>query len=414
MSLETRHFLFLQAPHGPFFAQLGKALRTAGHVVSRVGFNAGDQFFWGRNPGYVAFQDEHDRWPAFFATLCTEKNITDLVLYGDVRAVHAQALAIAKVRGLRCHVFEEGYLRPYWVTYERNGSNGNSALMTLDFARIQGTKAMTDQDTGPPPAHWGDMREHVFYGALYHWWVMFRNGGYPHFRPHRALPVRAEAALYFRRMLLMPWLAIERHFANRRILNSAFPFHVVLMQLEHDSSFQAHSDFQTMTCFFDLVLRGFAEGAPQHHHLVFKAHPLENGRTANKSAIFALAKKLGCQDRVHFLSGGKLARLLDQATSAVTINSTAGQQVLWRGLPLKIFGRAVYDKPTFVSDQTLSAFFAAPTYPDAEGYRAYRRFLLATSQIPGGFYAARGRKQVLRQIVDKMIAAESPYDTFLK
>ena len=29
------------------------------------------------------------------------------------------------------HVFEEGYLRPYWITYERGGSNGNSALMGI-------------------------------------------------------------------------------------------------------------------------------------------------------------------------------------------------------------------------------------------------------------------------------------------
>ena len=39
------------------------------------------------------------------------------------------------------------------------------------------------------------------------------------------------------------------------------------------------------------------------------------------------ARKHGVQARVHYVRGGKLARLLDQARTAVTVNSTAGQQV---------------------------------------------------------------------------------------
>ena len=30
--------------------------------------------------------------------------------------------------------------------------------------------------------------------------------------------------------------------------------------------------------------------------------------------------------------------------------------------------------------------------------------------MPGGFYSARGRRQLLRQVVDMMLAAEDPYD----
>ena len=108
------------------------------------------------------------------------------------------------------------------------------------------------------------------------------------------------------------------------------------------------------------------------------------------------------------MRGGKLARLLDHARSAVTVNSTAAQQVLWRGLPLKTFGRAVYAKPEFVSTQPMAAFFARPTRPDSRAYRDYRRYLLETSQIAGGFYSARGRRQLLRQVVDMMLARGRP------
>ena len=73
-------------------------------------------------------------------------------------------------------------------------------------------------------------------------------------------------------------------------------------------------------------------------------------------------------------------------------------------------GRAVYAKPEFVSDQTLAEFFASPRRPDARAYRDYRHFLLETSQVPGGFYSARGRRYLLRQVVDMMLAPEDPYD----
>ena len=159
-----------------------------------------------------------------------------------------------------------------------------------------------------------------------------------------------------------------------------------------------------------VVMAGFADGAPQHHHLVFKAHPLENDRSPVRRLIRQAAAAHGVSARVHYVRGGKLAKLLDQARTAVTVNSTAGQQVLWRGIPLKVFGKAVYSKPAFVSEQPLADFFANPTRPDSRAYRDFRRFLLETSQIPGGFYAARGRRQLLRQVVDMMLAPEDPYD----
>ena len=94
----------------------------------------------------------------------------------------------------------------------------------------------------------------------------------------------------------------------------------------------------------------------------------------------------------------------------MTVNSTAAQQVLWRGIPLKDLGRAVFAKPEFVSDQPLPDFFAGATRPDNRAYKDYRRYLLETSQLPGGFYSARGRRQLLRQVVDMMLSPEDPYD----
>ncbi|MEJ8559941.1 capsular biosynthesis protein [Yoonia sp. GPGPB17] len=410
---QHKTYLFLQGPHGPFFRQLGQMLRKADAQVWRVGFNAGDAAFWGRTPGYIPFQGDMTKWPKTLSAIIKEHAITDIVLYGDTRPAHAEAVRQAKALGLRVHVFEEGYMRPYWITYERGGSNGHSRLMDFSVADMRDRLAHSDIDMPTPPSHWGDMRQHIFYGAAYHWFVMFRNRRYPGFKPHRALPVHREAMLYTKRLLLMPFLAVHRFWATRRIKAGGYPYHIALLQLEHDASFQAHSSFENMEAFIAQVIAGFATGAPAHHHLVFKAHPLESGQSPLRQMIRQTAAQHGVAARTHYLRGGKLAHILDAARSAVTVNSTSGQQALWRGIPLKAFGSAVFSKPEFVSDQPLTDFFAAPQRPDAQAYREYRQFLLETSQVPGGFYSASGRQQLLRELVDKMLDDADPYDALL-
>ncbi len=406
----NKRFLFLQGPHGPFLFGLGKMLRAAGAHVWRVGFNAGDRAFWFGAPNYIPYRGTPEDWPQTFTALTQEHQITDIVIYGDTRPIHAQAIENAKAAGITVHVFEEGYMRPYWVTYERNGSNGNSRLMDTSIPQMSKALDRSDLEVPEPPAIWGDMRHHVFYGALYHWFVMFRNGDYRNFQPHRALPLATETMLYTKRLVLMPYSALSRRIATARIKNGGFPYHLALLQLEHDSSFTQHSPFSNMSEFLQLVIQGFAKGAPKHHHMVFKAHPLESGQSPLRRIIRDLARAHGVENRVHYVRGGKLAKLLDHARTAVTVNSTAAQQVLWRGIPLKVFGAAVYDKPEFAARQPLSEFFATPARPDARAYRDYRRYLLETSQVPGGFYSARGRRQLLRQVVDMLLAPHDPYD----
>ena len=407
-----RRILMLQGPHGPFFRQLGAMLRAAGAEVWRVGFNRGDEVFWHRD-GFIAYTAPPEEWRHTCEAIFERHAITDLVLYSDARPIHAAAIAAAKAMGITAHVFEEGYLRPYWATYERGGANGNSRLMTLSIPDMRAALARSEMEMPKAPARWGDMREHVFYGALYHFFVMAMNGRYRNFHPHRGITVGQEFRLHLRRLLLMPLRRLQRWAATLKIRFGGFPYHLVLLQLEHDASFRAHSDFASITEFVTLCLEGFAAGAPRHHHIVFKAHPLEDGRTEIVSLLRETASRLGISDRVHLVRGGKLAWLLDGARTAVTVNSTAGQQALWRGMPLRAFGRTVYSKPELVSDQALPEFFTSPLRPDQRAYRDYRHYLLETSQIPGGFYSARGRRFLLRQVVDMILAAEDPYDALL-
>lgn len=399
----------LQGPHGPFFSRLGRLLAAAGAQVWRVAFNAGDAFFWSDGDRMLPYAGTAKDWPAHLDRLIAEKGVTDIVLYGDVRPLHAAARDAARQHNLVLHVFEEGYLRPYWITYERGGSNGYSTLMQTSLDKMQSVQRRFGAEVNRPPSHWGDMRQHKFYGALYHFLVLTANRRFPGFRPHRDISLGKEFRLNLRRLLLSPLHAVQRKIEARRIRNGGFPYVLALMQLEHDSSFRAHSPYRTMAEFTAELLAAFARAAPRHHHLVFKTHPLEDDRAALGRVIARQAEALGLTGRVHIVQGGKMAALLSQARAAVTINSTAAQQALWRGLPVKAMGRSVYAKPGLVSDQSLDDFLRQPEPPDLALYQDYRNYLLDTCQVPGGFYAARSRAHALRLVVDMMLDPDDPY-----
>ncbi|MGB1326446.1 MAG: capsule biosynthesis protein [Paracoccaceae bacterium] len=410
---KKRMFLFLQGPHGPFFSQLACALESYGHATSQIGFNQGDKIFWANKRNFIAFTLPIHAWSGFLQREFRDKRITDLVIYNDTRPFHKTAIQAAHAKGINVHIFEEGYLRPYWVTYERDGSNGNSKLMSLAQSAVVPDHLIRDPDPVPAPCHWGDMREHIFYGAVYHWCILCANRQFPNFTSHREISIRKEFRLHLKQLVFTPARIAARFWANLTLKCRTFPYHLILMQLQHDSAFQNHSPFKTNASFLELTLRSFANNAPPHHHLVIKAHPLEDGRSEIAYHLRRLGTKFGINRRIHYLPGGKLAHVLDPALSVVTVNSTAGQQALWRGIPVKTLGQAIYNHDKFISKQSLDAFFAHPKAPNLQAYKAFRNFLLQTSQIPGGFYSKAGRQQAIAQLAKKMFHPLDPYSAYL-
>ena len=404
-----RHFLLLQGPHGPFYAELSDKLRAAGHMASRVAFNAGDCFEWGNRPDLSRYPGEQADFPAWLAQFIAQHGVSDLVLYGDHRWMHRAAVAVSDAADVQTHFLEEGYLRPHWITYERDGINGGSRLMNLSIERICALARKIPGRDRSAPDQWGAMARHLYHGLRYHRAVARGSDDWPAMPPARGITLRKERRHALGALLDLPTRALRRRWAQRRLGNSGAPYHVALLQLGHDASVQAHSGYSDMTGFMEDVAKGFASGAPQHHHLVFKLHPFEDGRERLRGVARRLEDDLSLTGRVHILEGERLASLLDTAVSVVTVNSTAAQQALWRGLPVRASGRAIFAKPGLVSPQPMRDFFADPQLPDHDAYLAFRRVLLATSQIKGGFYTKLGRAAVLRRLVDMMLAQHGPY-----
>jgi len=406
----NRVFLFLQGPHGPFFHELARRLIGQGAQVHRASFNAGDEAEWAKLGNLHRFDRAEPAFGGWLIRLFATWGITDIVLYGDTRPVHDTALSLARARRIRTHCFEEGYVRPNWITYERPGNNGNSPLMSISLpgmARAVGPASAPEE----LPATWGASRQHLWHSVRYHIRCLIPSRRYQRFRGHRDLALRRECATYLLRALLGPWIRLKRGVQQWRLLRSGKRFHLVLLQLSFDASMQVHSDYRNTTQFVADVIDAFAQSAGARDHLVFKAHPFEDGRERLGRTIRDLAHDLGVSDRVIFIDGGKkLASLLDRAGSAITVNSTAAQQALWRGLPVAALGRAIYRKPGLVSEQTLRDFLRGPRRSDLRSYWLFRHFLMATSQITGSFYSARGRRVLLAQLPARMLDPLDAYE----
>ena len=72
----------------------------------------------------------------------------------QLRVGQLAARAAAAERGLVLHVFEEGYLRPFWITYERGGSNGFSALMDISLDHMRAAQREYRRDARDARRDW--------------------------------------------------------------------------------------------------------------------------------------------------------------------------------------------------------------------------------------------------------------------
>lgn len=417
-----RVFLFLQGPHGPFFRCLARRLSRFGAGVRRIAFNASDEAEWRGAGPLDRFRGPEDTYSVWLIRYLAMHRITDIVLYGDARPEHALAVAAAQPRGIRVHCLEEGYLRPHWITYERGGTNGNSPLNRIGLDRMALVMALASGACGPSPEPapgladdgWGSAGAHLWHSARYHLRLLFPSRNFGRHRSRRGLGLWREFGLYARRLATLPWRHLVHGRSARRLLAGDRGFHLALLQLSFDASMQAHSPYRCTAEFVADCIRAFARGAPAEDLLVFKTHPFEDGRERLYRVIAREAARQGVSGRVLLLDGGaSLAALLDGALSVVTVNSTAGQQALRRGLPVSVSGRAVYRRPGLASDQDLVSFFAGPRPPSARQYQVFRRFLTETSQFRGSFYSRHGIRVLLARLPEALLARSDPYQCAL-
>lgn len=377
-----RHILMLQGPSSLFFAALGEAFQEAGAKVTRVGICPGDRLYWRKSAGeYVAYRGDEASWPARATALMEERGITDLVMLGDGRRFHKDAIGAA--RGLAMPpvpwpvpwIVEHGYLRPDLLTVEPWGTGGRSRLK----AGFQAAGADVPQNAGFQSSFLRfallDTGYHVA-NLLAAWAV------YPKYRNHaiyaqheewrgwigKGLRARSEAKRAADVMKLSQDL--ERYFV--------FP-----LQLETDYQIRDHYSGGSVDVALAEVIASFAKLA--EGHLIVKAHPMDNGLVKWRARVQELAERHGIGARVHYLNGGDLDALLTRAAGCVTINSTVGLSAAGLSCPVHCLGDAIYDLPGITYETDLDGFFANPRAPDPAQVAAFVAYLHETVLVAGAF-----------------------------
>lgn len=388
-----KRLLMLQGPAGPFFRLLARRLRGLGISVYKVNFNAGDALFF---PGADTrpFRGKLQDWPAFFANLLEELEIDAIALFGDCRQHHKEAVKIAARLGIRVFVFEEGYLRPDHITVELGGVNGHSRSLAPCAVPVpaSGGQDIPVGNSFPSMSLWATI-----------YWMAIDLGrlAYPHYRHHRANSL-TEASAYLRS-------GFRKLRCRRRdgetvagLINRDAPYFLLPLQVSYDSQITEHSPFSSVNDLTATVIRSFARHAPAEATLVIKHHPLDRGHCCYRDAIARFAEEENCTGRVVYIKDGHLPTLLAQAKGTVTCNSTVGLSSLWHGTPVKVLGRAIYDREGLTAQGPLELFWKTTPPVNRQAVAAYVEFLKGTSLANGNFYTAYGRTDVFANVIARM------------
>ncbi len=396
-----KSFLFLQGPHGPFFRLLGHCLRGAGYNVRRINFNGGDLFDWS-GPETLSFKEKADEWPDFLAEFIRKNTPTDLVSFGDCRPLLESGIQTARNAGMRCHVFEEGYIRPDWITLEANGVNGKSNF-PKDPSWILEEADGLHEDSSFRTA--GDtMRGMVYHVITYYLAKFAANPFFPNFRSHRPYSEWEETRCWAVKLARKKrWRARGDMEFQKEFLGSGKRFFLFCLQLGSDSQIHHHSPFGSMKKAINEVIISFANGVAEESVLLVKNHPLDPGIGDLEHFTLELAKELGIGGRVFFTEGGDLPVYIRAAAGVILVNSTAGMFSLHQGRPTITLGKAIYAVPGLVNSNGLDNFWSDPIPPDRKLYNAFRRVLIHRTQINGSFYTKEGIPLALPKAMDRLL-----------
>lgn len=404
-------FLFLQGPATPFFSRLACRLARAGHAVHRIHFNAGDMLYWNDKPAW-RYRGKVEGLRDFLDDKYCRHGITDQILFGDRRPVHRPAVEHGEVCGVRTHVFEEGYFRPWWVTLEREGVNGHSLLpRDPDWFREAGARL---GEAAEPVKFVSPFYQRAIHDVIYHLAGLANPVVFPHFRTHAGVTAPVEYAGYVRRFTR---LRLIRDRERRRALEIARsgqkPYYVLPLQLNTDAQIRDHSRFMHMGEVIEYVLESFARHAPGGSKMVIKNHPLDPGLMNYAKIIRACTRRFDLAGRVEYLEDGDLTALVQAARGVVTVNSTVGIVALEQGTPTLTLGDPIYNLPGLTCQMPLDAFWCEAKPPDRAFFSCFRRCVMHATQINGGFYCGTGIALAVENSVRVLTAARSPLEALL-
>ncbi|MFA6042034.1 MAG: capsular biosynthesis protein [Methylophilus sp.] len=378
----NKRVLLLQGPVGPFFHRLKLDLEAQGSTVYKVNFNGGDWAFYPTQS--INYRGHLDDMDAFFERIYYELDIQMIVLLGDCRSQHIIAQTVAKRHAIEVAVFEEGYIRPNFITLEHGGVNAYSIIpKTAEFYRAYIPSPVDKEITI------GKSFNHAAVWAMaYYLACFFLHPFFHQYQHHRSLHL-FEGLTWWRAL----GKKIYYKYTQRKLLGlltgeMSNQYYLLPLQLNIDSQLHTHSRFDSIPEFITYVMQSFAQHAPSDTSLVIKHHPLDRGYHDYTKCIKKLAAKLGVDKCVIYLHDQHLPSLLEHSRGVVLINSTVGMSALDHEKPLKACGEAIYNMEGLTYQGDLDDFWkdAENLKVDEELFERFKNYIVHQTQINGNFY----------------------------
>jgi capsular polysaccharide export protein len=389
-NIQNKNILLLQGPMGYFFRRLDSLFKKQGATTFTIGFNAGDAFFSPRR-NYTPYRDTRENWAGFIEEFLHIHNIDQIYLFGDCRFYQSQAIQVARSLDIEVFVFEEGYLRPSYITLEKFGVN-NFSTMRRDRVFYDQLDLTTLPDVEADYAHFSSTSmilsamTYYFLGNVFH----FR---YPNYVHHRGFSGFREALFGVRNFLRkQKYKFTEKKLIKSLVLDRKNQYFFVPLQTHNDFQILQHSGYGSLEKFIIEVIESFANHAKEEDFLLFKHHPVDRGRKNYCCFIQEQARKYGIEHRVNVVHDLHLPTCLQNAKGTITINSTVGLSSILHKTPVITMGYALYDIEGLTNKGVLlKDFWHRQIMPDQELFEKYRRYLIQNTQLNGSFYGKMPR-----------------------
>lgn len=382
----------LQGPIGPFFADFSSALNGFNVRTVRVLFNAGDRHF-SKASKEISYTLPKERWSDFLSDLIISEALSVLVLYGDTRFYHRVAVDVATKHDIPVWCFEEGYVRPGYVTFEKGGNNAASPFPNHFLS------GNLPNDQKHAPCDVGSViRNQIWFAISYYAVKSWSFHPFPFYDHHRkggwlwemVAWVRAGFRKAVTKVTTKDLTAeINRRHGKRLIL--------VPLQVAVDAQVCFHSHFDDIRSFIDCVLEAAQKSLGPGDHILVKHHPMDRGHTHYGHYIRQKVSRLNLTERVSYSHDVNLDELLPNLKSCIMINSTLGLACLQAGVPVACLGKSMLVDVNLAHDgSNLTGFIknpdsVTPLRKDITPLRIkdFLSALIAHTQIPGSFYKKR-------------------------
>ncbi|EAK0312113.1 capsule biosynthesis protein [Campylobacter coli] len=371
--------LLLQGPVGTFFHRLAIKMKKNKTKVFKLNFNGGDFLFY--PSGKRCKCDEKDL-ENFYESFFKEKKIDAIVMYNDCRLIHAKAIKVAKGLGIGIWIFEEGYLRPYCITFEKDGVNANSSL-PRDKNFYLSCNILTKESIKEIP---GGFKFMAFSAFLY-WLFSFLLAPFFNNKLHHRTLYPFEFLFWFRSLYRKYLYKLTEKKLNQKIYSLEKKYFLAILQVYNDTQIKHHYK-KSIEEFIEELILSFANHARAKSYLVFKHHPMDRGYRNYSKLIDELCQKYHVEGRIFYVHDTYLPTLLKNALGCITINSTVGLSAILEGCPTKVCGNAFYNFEGLAYPKKLQFFWReAHAYkPNPSLVINFKNYLLNTNQFNGNFY----------------------------